>query len=135
MKTKLAVLLLCLAWVGTSHAASAARGAKQSLAINYTTAVSTVALNADVVIYGVVMSTGATGDFVALFDTTTAAGISSGVQSSVLKTRCMAGSASVTTMCLYDPPLQFSQGGMAVLSTANDAALIVYEPGRLSAGY
>lgn len=130
------VVLGILLLSGKSEAASAARGAKGSVTVNYTTAVSTVSLAQPAVVYSVYMSTGATGDFIALFDTSSAAGITSSVQTTgVFKTRCYAGSTITATRCDYDPPLQFNLGVMAVLSTASDQALIVTEKGRVTQGY
>lgn len=117
-----------------AEAAGAARSPKGSMTVAYTTTVSSPSATAGpVVVYSVVLSTGATGDFIALFDTSTVSGISSSLTTTgVLKTRCMAGSTITTTMCNYDPPLQFNLGLAAVLSTSADHALITYEKGRVT---
>lgn len=129
----LGLFVLC----SNADAASPARGAKGSMTVNYTTTVSSpAATGGPLVIYSVIMSTGATGDYVALFDTSSVAGITAALTTTgVLKTRCMAGSTITTTMCNYDPPLQFNLGLAAVLSTAADQATIVYERGRVTHGY
>lgn len=136
MKKLLFVLLMGLLCVGRSEAANPTRGAKGVGAINYTTTASSMSIVGPVVVYSVYMSTGATGDFVALYDTNTLTGITAGGTTGAgYKTRCMAGSTIATTSCNYDPPLQFNAGFGGVLSTANDAAIVIYEKGRITQGY
>ena len=138
MRKLLVILALAVLWAGVrdSDAASPARGAKASATVSYTTTVSSVSIPGATVVYGVVMSTGATGDYVALFDTSTVTGITAALTTSnVLKSRCMAGSTITTTMCNYDPPLQFNNGVAAILSTAADHALIIYEKGRIPVAF
>lgn len=138
MKKFLALSFLALGLLigaGRSEAASPSRGAKQLFPINYTvTASSPTARAGPITVYSVIMSTGAGGDYVALFDTNTVTGVTATLLTT-MTTRCMAASTIATTMCNYDPPLQFRLGLGAILSSALNQALIVYEPGRVTQGY
>lgn len=125
------LFLLC----GTSaQAAGPTRGAKASVALSYTTTVSTVSARGPAVLYSVILSTGASGEFVALFDSATVNGLASGTLTN-MKTRCVYASTSANTQCNFDPPLQFVNGIMAAPSAATGQALIVYEIGRIVNGY
>ena len=136
MRKLLVVLLLGVIWAGKSEAAGPTRGAKGSISMVYALSGSSVAIvSGSAVVYSIIMSTGATGDFVVLFDSASLNGLASTTSTSVMKTRCMAGSTITTTMCNYDPPLQFNLGLAAVNSTVNNSALIVYEKGRVTQGY
>lgn len=112
-----------------SEAASARGGAKGNFALNYTTTVSTVVSNSPVAVYQVILSSGASGDFVALFDVATVTSQTAQTTAN-LKTRCIYGSTSQNTFCTYDPPLQFNNGLIVAGSAAGNNALIVYERGR-----
>lgn len=137
MKKLLFVLLLGVVWAGTSEAAGPTRGAKGSYMLSYATTVSSPTATAGpFVVYGVVVSTGASGDYVALFDSSTVTGLTfNSTTAGVFKGRCYASTTTAATFCNYDPPLQFNLGLQAALSTANDHALIIFERGRVTQGY
>lgn len=135
MKKLLVVLAFGLLAAGVSEAANPTRGAKTVGTISYTASASSMSIVGPVVIYSVVMSTGATGDYVALFDTSTLTGMTAGNVGGGYKTRCMAGSTITTTMCNYDPPLQFNLGFGGILSTLSASAMVIYEKGRVTQGY
>jgi hypothetical protein len=82
-------------------------------------------------VYQVVLTTGAAGDFVALFDVAAVSGQVAQTTTG-LKTRCIYGSTSTNTFCTYDPPLQFNNGVIVAGSAAGNNALIVYERGRIT---
>lgn len=118
-----------------SEAASPTRGPKTFFTLNYTTTASSpTAKPGPVAVYSVIISSGAGGDYVALFDTNTVTGVTATLLTT-LTTRCLASSTIAMTTCNYDPPLQFKLGLGAVLSTALNQALIVYESGRVTQGY
>lgn len=117
-----------------AEAASGVRGAKGSFALNYTTTVSTVIARSPAAVYAVVLSTGAAGEFVALWDAATVTGGQNAQTLTNLKTRCQF-SASSNTFCNYDPPLQFINGVIVAESAAAGQALVIYEPGRVTQGY
>lgn len=141
MKKLLGVSLAVVLCFGASmsHAAGAARGAKPSVAVNYTTTVSTIALQTPAVLYSVILGTGVAGDFVAIFDTGAVAipNINSGQISSAsnLKMRLYNVGAASQTIVNFDPPLQFNNGIIAAPSTALGAYLFVFERGRVTQGY
>ena len=120
---------------GSVEAAGATRGAKQTVALNYTTTASSVSVSGASVVYAVIMSTGASGDFMALFDSASIGALSATSITSALKTRVYMSSATQNTVINFDPPLQFANGIIAANSTATAQGIIVYERGRLVNGY
>lgn len=134
MKKLLFVLLLGAVWAGTSEAAGPTRGGKGSVALNYSTTVTTVTVGAGVV-YSVIIASGAASEYVVLFDSATTVGLAATTNNSTLKTRCLASSTTGTTQCNYDPPLQFNNGIIAAGSAITAQSLIVYERGRVTQGY
>lgn len=129
----------CFLAMGSTHleAAGAARGAKTTVNVSYTTTVSTVAAGTAVAVYSVVMSTGAAGEFIALFDTSAVGGITSGNTSVVggFKTRLYYSSTTANTTINFDPPLQFNSGLIVAPSAVTGQSLFTYEKGRVTQGY
>lgn len=135
MKKILVVLLLGLAWAGTSEAANPTRGAKGMATAAYTVQMTTVSASAAVV-YSVFISSGQPQiEYVVLFDSATAVGNSATFRGSSFRTMCGATSTTTVTQCNYDPPLQFNNGVIAAQATAVTHSLIVYEKGRVTQGY
>lgn len=123
-------LVSCL--VRPSHAAVVV-APKPSISITYSTTVSTITAGPGAV-YEITMSTGAAGEFVALFDTATASGGSpvavTSQTTSNLKVRLLFGSTTTSTQWRFDPPLIFYYGIQAVDSAASGQSEITYEEGR-----
>lgn len=130
---------MCFLGVSRAEAAGAARGGKPSVAVNYTTTVTTISLQSPAVLYSVIMTTGVAGDFIAIFDTGAAVIplINSGQISAAsnLKTRIFGVGVASQTVVNFDPPLQFNNGIVAAASSANSAYLFVFEKGRVTQGY
>lgn len=122
-----------LLFAGKSEAASMAQGAKPSFLLSYTTTVSTVTFG-PAILYSVKLSTGASGEFVAIFDSATAVGLTSATATSVLKARCFFGSTTANTDCKFEPPLQLFNGVQAVDSAVTGQSEITFERGRSSQG-
>lgn len=134
MKNKSAVLFV-LGMLGflavASNAAPGVRGSKGMTLM--TGAVTTVGISTGpAVLYSVVLGTGAVTDFVAIFDSATPTGLSAilQTQASGYKGRIYPSSATQNTNVVFDPPLQFNKGIVAIQSTALVPALFVWESGR-----
>lgn len=111
-----------------SQAASARGGAKPTVAITYVTNVVGIS-SGPATLYSVYMSTGAVGDFIALFDSNSIVGLSA-TSTTNLKTRVFAvSSTTLNTSMIFDPPLIFKNGLIATQSSGVDQSLIVYEKG------
>lgn len=140
MKNKSAVLsslalMVCLA--SAVYAASGVRGAKPAKTIAQTTNVIGIS-SGPAVLYSVIMSTGGTYDFIALFDSNSAVGLSSVLETSGsgFRTRLYSTNfSSAGVMYNFDPPIQFVNGIMAVQSAAGLTSMITYEAGRVTQGY
>jgi hypothetical protein len=129
----LAVGLLFLS--GRSEAVQPARGAKQTTTIIGSTIVIGVS-SGTAVVYAVTLGTGTAGtDFVTLFDSATVSGLAAGSQSTSYKMRLNVSSATQNTFYVFDPPLQFNNGIMAVNSAGTLTSMITYERGRVTQGY
>lgn len=125
----LGLLLGCLA--GTSEAASARGGAKPVKSVNYTTTVSSVAVNGSATVYQVILSSGTAGtDYLALWDSATTGAISGIAISTNLKAKVVVSSATQNTVVTFDPPLLFTNGIVAANSAATMWSAITYERGR-----
>jgi hypothetical protein len=130
------VVLLGIGMVATrADAANPTRGAKTSTAITYSTTISSVSVPGPAVVYSVILSSGASGEYLALFDTASTGVITAPVSSSALKTRVLYSSTSANTVVNFDPPLQFNLGLAAAGSALTGQALIVWEKGRVTNGY
>jgi len=97
-------------------------------AINYTTNIIGVSTG-PAVLYGVILSSGATGEFVAFFDTNTVQGIAAN-SSNVLVTKFFFVANGSGTVIPLDPPIQFNVGLFAADSAATGQSVILYEKGR-----
>lgn len=123
------------------------RAPKQMYELNYTTAISSVTaftvlestsgIQKAGAVYQLILSTGASGDYVILFDTSTATGLVLGPPSggatqapSQIGPRYYFSSTSANTTIVFDPPLQFYNGLMMYESSATNAAGVSYELGR-----
>lgn len=118
---------------GTSDAAGPVKGAKPSVAQAFGTTLVHVS-SVPVVLYSVILSTGANGDFTAIFDTATTVGITT-TGTSALKTRILTASTTANTVINFDPPLQLKNGLVFGQSSGVDQSLIVYEKGIVVQGY
>jgi len=148
-------LLLAVGCVVTlslnSDASVVARGPKKVFNLNYTLAISSVTpftvLQATSTVqdqpgavYAIILGTGTAGDFVTLYDTVpfNAASLQTTPCTAAVSTNCgyllapriYFGSTSATTNIVFDPPLIFYHGLLAMESAAGDQAGIVYEAGR-----
>jgi hypothetical protein len=134
MKNKLVV---CFALVGlmlfltrNASAASDRGGAVVGTALNYTTNVVAVSTGS-AALYQVVLGSGAASEFVVLFDSGAATGLSSGLTNSTFKARLFFATTSSNTVVTFDPPLQFNNGIMAIDSANTGQALFLYQKGRV----
>lgn len=145
MKNKSAVLfsVAALALLAVVvQAAPGVRGAKGSVSIFGSASpvgVSTgtyASLKNPGVLYSVVIGTGAVTDFVVLFDTNSAVGLTSALQgTNGYVMRLYASSATQNTQYTFDPPIQFNNGIIAGNSTVLMSSVITYEKGRQPNGY
>jgi hypothetical protein len=119
------VVAFGLGLVNRAEAASARGEARTGTAVNYTTTVSSISTTAAMV-YQVVLSTGASTEYVALHDAASSAALSN----TTLKTRVVYSSTTQNTVVTFDPPLQFNRGVYAVPSAATGQALIIFGKGR-----
>lgn len=131
---------MCFLSSSRAQAASGVRGAKTSLAVNYTTTISTVALQTPAVLYSVILGTGIAGtDYVALFDTGAVAiptiAANTTATAANLKMRLYFVGLASQTVVNFDPPIQFNNGIVAGLLSSGNAALFVFEKGRVTQGY
>lgn len=134
MKKLLVVLALALLWSGK---ANADRGAKAMSAINYTTNLSTVTVKA-AVLYGIVISSSPSTDWLTIYDSNTAVGYTAGgvaAGTTGQRVRILLSTGSVNAPYTFDPPLQFEKGIIAGVSNAADAVTLIWEPGRIIQGY
>lgn len=84
-------------------------------------------------VYQLILSTGTAGDYVVLFDTSTATTLSIvGATPSVAQMgpRYFYGSTSANTVITFDPPLIFFNGLMVGSSSSTDSFGVTYELGR-----
>ena len=104
---------------------------KATATLNYTTTASTISATIST-LYEVTLATGASGEFVAFFDTNTAinggTAVSSGSTTN-LKTRIYFSSTTQNTQVRFDPPLIFFYGIQVVDSASTGQSMITWEPG------
>lgn len=132
MKVLLAAVVLALGMSVKSEAAGSNRGAKGYAANNYTTTISTLSYGPSVV-YGVIMSSVTTaGDYTVLWDSGSATGYTIGVATGLIAR--LIGSTS-SQYIVFDPPLQLKNGIAIGNSAATNAAVVIYEKGRVTQGY
>lgn len=129
MKTKWFLFVLgLLVMAGVSEAASGRGGAKAYKNVGYSVAVSTVA-NGPAVLYEVILASGASGEWISLFDAANMAG-KDAYTTTGLVARFLYPSTTANTVIVLDPPLQFNSKMYAVGSAVTGSATFVYEGGR-----
>lgn len=137
MKNKpavMSVLMLGLFLVGSAYAASGVRGAK-AMTTSTQTASGVIIASGPVVLYSVIIGTGAVTDFVTIFDTnTTAALVAASQLTGNFRGRLYPTSATANTNIVFDPPLQFRAGLYAIPATALGTYTFVWEGGRITQG-
>jgi hypothetical protein len=125
----------------TVYAVNPVVAPKDAYVLSYTTTVSTVTPNVSTnsvanaaympgVVYQVFMSSGATSEYVMLYDTNTTSGITCGATTNALTARIFFSSTSANTITRFDPPLHFFNGLVACDSAATGQSGITYEFGR-----
>lgn len=120
-----------------SNAAPGVRGAKGYVSTVATTNIIGVS-SGTATLYSVLLSTGTAGtDYVVIFDSASASGLSSTLQSvaSGYKMRINVSSATQNTLVVFDPPMQFKNGIMGANSTTGITSVIEFETGHVTAGY
>lgn len=139
-------LFLGVVLARSSHAAAYAVSPKDTFVTPYSTTISTWIAGPGAV-YEVTLATGASGEYIVLYDTSSTSGITIGTASGggstnvvglagfippgpALSGRIYFSSTTQNTQIKYDPPLQFFNG-LAVGDSANTgSATITYEVGR-----
>lgn len=144
----LAFGLMCLA--SRLQATSAVVSPKNTFELSYTTTVSTVtpvistfttASNPNAAfqpgaVFEIFQSSGASGDYFQMFDSSSTVGITCGQFASfpgsagMLGPRFLFGSTSAETVTKLDPPLEFFNGLVVCVSSTADQASVSYELGR-----
>jgi hypothetical protein len=133
MRKILVVLFLGAACVGTANAASSVRGGKANTTINYSTTVTLISKIPSTV-YGVVLSSATTaGDYVVLWDSASATGLTTPVTTG-LKAKVIL-STGTSQVVSFDPPLIFNNGIVAANSAATTLLDVVFEGGKVIQGY
>jgi hypothetical protein len=126
-------LFLVSALVRPSHAVGIAVAPKADYILNFTATASTITVSPGA-IYEVTMTTGASGEFIAFYDTVTTSGgtaITTGQDNGHnLKIKLFYGSTTANTQWRFDPPLLFTNGMQLIDSTGAGAATVSYEEGR-----
>lgn len=128
-----------------AHASNVAMAPADAYMLSYTTTVSTVTPNVSTsavanaaympgAVYEVFQSTGASGEYVALYDTNTVSGITCGNLASALTARIIFSSTTANTITRFDPPLLFANGLVACDSAVTGQSAITYRLGRGLAG-
>lgn len=137
MKNKSAVLASLLFTVFLAvgvHAASGVRGSKPTKRIGQSTNAIGIS-SATAVLYSVEIGTGAVTDFVAVFDSNSVVGLTSAQLTTNYKMRIYPSSATQNTVIVFDPPLQFANGIIAIPATSLVDYLFTWEAGRVTQGY
>lgn len=98
----------------------------------FTTLQSTSGVTMPGAVYALYLSTGTAGDYVVLFDSTTAVGntVNATTITNQVGPRFYFGSTTATTIIRFDPPLLFFTGLMVGMSSAADEIGVEYETGR-----
>jgi hypothetical protein len=89
-------------------------------------------------VYQVILSTGASGEFVILVDTTNCTGVTAAMAPgqvpttgySSLSPKLFYGSTSADTSITFDPPVRFDQGLCVIDSAGTGSFSVTYELGR-----
>lgn len=124
------VLALFMLVCGKAHAGGLSQAATGGTTINYTTTVTTITQH-PAYVYGVIMSTGASAEFIALCDSNVVTGITSATATQgVLKARLFYGSTTANTVTKFEPPLKFQNGIIAAPSAVTGQAVILWAQGQ-----
>lgn len=143
----LLVAFVGLVMVSSSHASVVARAPKDVALLNYTTVISSVTpftvfqatstvQDLPGAVYQITLSTGASGDYLVLFDTVPfnanlfTANANTQIATYQLLPRIFYSSTTQNTVITFDPPVIFYHGLMAIQSAATGSAAITYEMGR-----
>lgn len=116
------------------HAAASVRGAKGSKRIGQSTNAIGIS-SATAVLYSVEIGTGAVTDFVAVFDSNSVTGLTSAQLTNNYKMRIYPSSTTQNTVIVFDPPIQFVNGIIAIPATALVDYLFTWESGHVTQGY
>ncbi len=114
-----------------AHATGVGISPKASYALNYTTTASTISATIST-LYEVTLATGASGEYIAFFDTNTVINGGTAVtagSTTNLKTRVFFSSTTANSQVRFDPPLIFFYGIQIVDSASSGQSLITWEPG------
>lgn len=136
MKKLMGLFLLSFGFLLMSNrveAAGAARGAKATTSIIYSTVVTTITANSATLYSVLCSSPAAAGDYMLLFDTApvVATTVAITTRAAPLKDIVMLSSTAYNYgLKNYDPPILFTRGIIAVLSSASNVCTLVWEPGR-----
>jgi hypothetical protein len=140
-------LALMVIWSGSASASVGVRAPKRVFTFGFTNAVSSVTTFTQFestsgfskagAVYQVILGTGASTDYLVLLDSNTgvgyaAAGAGPGIGLLVgqIGPRLYFSSATQNSSFVFDPPLLFTNGLMAIMSSAVDTAGISWEEGR-----
>lgn len=117
-----------------AHAAASTRGAKASKRIGQST--NSVGISSTTaVLYSVEIGTGAVTDFIAVFDSSSVTGLTAIQTTGNYKMRIYPSSATQNTFIVFDPPIQFVNGIIAIPATALVDYLFTWESGHVTQGY
>jgi hypothetical protein len=135
-----------MAVVSMSHAAGIAISPKQTFELSYTTTVSTVtpvpsstsaAAYSPGAVYEVIQSTGASGEYFEMYDSSVTTSINCGQITSqlpagqtMLSARLIFSSTTANTITRFDPPLAFMNGLVVCDSAVTGQTSVTYELGR-----
>ena len=117
-----------------AHAAASVRGAKASTNVGQSTNPIGIS-STTAVLYSVVVGTGAVTDYVTVFDSNAVTGLTSSQLSGNFKMRVYASSTTQNTVVVFDPPIQFKNGIIAIPSSAVENYLFTWESGHVTQGY
>lgn len=134
MKNKSAVLVtmgMMMFLAGTIYAAASVRSPKNYINVGQSTNSIGVS-SGPAVLYAVTIATGAVTDFVTIFDSNSVVGLTSAQMGGNFRMRLYPSSTTQNTSIVFDPPIQFRNGIIAIPGTALTNYLFVYEQGRIS---
>lgn len=135
---------LVMVFSSWAMATNAARQAKSSFTTpfslvpssvtTFTVLESTSGIKKPGAVYQVTLSSGASSEFLVMFDSTTSVGLSATVTTNPaapqLGPRLLFGSTTASTVYTFDPPLIFYNGLMVIDSAITGQGTITYEEGR-----
>lgn len=128
---KIKNIILGFGLVALFGAAAYALGPVKPYVHSYSTTAGLVAAGGGAV-YQVVLSTGASGEYVVLVDSGSATGVdvaNATTQSKLLSSRLFYASTSASTVITFDPPIKFVNGLVIDGSAVTGQAAILYQKG------